>query len=128
MKSTYEESRRQRHQMQKVFDQIRKNHSGAKGSANTEEEDTNMEDEDEEDDTEDDLALEKRKEERDLEESNRRYEDMLHQLHSNTEPKIKSIRADIMSAENYRGTFGEKSLIIFEGAITPCQRRSLRPP
>ncbi|KAF4005019.1 U1 small nuclear ribonucleoprotein component SNU71 [Saccharomyces cerevisiae] len=101
MKSTYEESRRQRHQMQKVFDQIRKNHSGAKGSANTEEEDTNMEDEDEEDDTEDDLALEKRKEERDLEESNRRYEDMLHQLHSNTEPKIKSIRADIMSAENY---------------------------
>lgn len=76
MKSTYEESRRQRHQMQKVFDQIRKNHSGAKGSANTEEEDTNIEDEDEEDDTEDDLALEKRKEERDLEESNRRYEDM----------------------------------------------------
>lgn len=101
MKSTYEESRRQRHQMQKVFDQIKKNHSGTEGSASADEDDANLEDEEEEDDAEDDLALEKRKEERELEESNRKYEDMLYHLHSETEPKIKSIKADIMSAENY---------------------------
>lgn len=100
MKSTYEENRRQRHQMQKVFDQIKKNTSGAKGNSNIDEDDANME-EDEEDDMEDDLALEKRREERELEESNRRYEELLRHLHNDVEPKIKSTRADIITAANY---------------------------
>lgn len=100
MKSTYEENRRQRHQMQKVFDQIKKNTSGAKDDANIDEDDANMEDDDE-DDTEDDLAVERRREERELEESNRRYEELLRHLHNDVEPKIKSTRADIIAAASY---------------------------
>ncbi|EJS43728.1 snu71p [Saccharomyces arboricola H-6] len=111
MKSTYEESRRQRHQMQKVFDQIKKNHSGAKYNTNADGGDANMEeeeeeeeeeeDEDDEDDTQGDLALEKRREGKELEESNRRYEDLLYRLRTEIEPRIKSIRADIISVGYY---------------------------
>ncbi|CAI4062094.1 Snu71p SKDI_07G2670 [Saccharomyces kudriavzevii IFO 1802] len=102
MQTTYEESKRQRHQMQKVFDQIKKNHSGARGNDNADDDNANMEEEEEEeDDAEDDFVLEKRKEQKELDESNRRYEDLLHHLHTEVEPKIKSIRADIITAGNY---------------------------
>lgn len=113
-RQAYEESRRRRHQMMRMFDQIRKsrnedvdsdyededgegNHGGAASAADDA---ADGEDEDEDED-EDDFLVENRRLEKEKAESTKRYEALLGSLQTVIQPRIRSVHTAIEQAEHY---------------------------
>lgn len=105
VRESYEENKRRRQHMMKIFDQIRKSRHDT-GDNQMEEEVGDYEDEDEdgeddEDEDEDDWTLEKRQQDLEKQESNRRYNSLLKQLQSEWEPKLVSLQKNLYRAGNY---------------------------
>ncbi|QLG73270.1 hypothetical protein HG535_0E03540 [Zygotorulaspora mrakii] len=102
----YEESERRRQQMMKMFRQIRKSRNeniDSDDDADDNDEGTDAEGDEQRagGEDEDDYAIETRRLEKEKEQSAREYEDMLNRLHSQIEPRIRSLQASIRGAENY---------------------------
>lgn len=111
VREAYEESKRRRQQMMKIFDQIRKSRRDARvrreeqdeeaeEDGEGEEEDEEEDNEEDEEDGEDDFLLEQRRLEREKQESENRYQALLKQLQTKIEPRLSSLQERIYRAAN----------------------------
>lgn len=101
VRESYEESKHRRHQMMRIFDQIKKTRNEELDLEDEDLERGDKYDEEEDDGDEDDLVLENRRLEKEKRESIIRYENMLKQLHTQMEPRFQSLQQSIDRAKNH---------------------------
>lgn len=101
VRESYEESKHRRHQMMRIFDQIKKSRNEEPDLEDEDLEGSDKDDEEEDDGDEDDLVLENRKLEKEKRESMIRYENMLKQLNTQIEPRLQSLQQNIDRERNY---------------------------
>ncbi|QLQ80481.1 hypothetical protein HG537_0D04810 [Torulaspora globosa] len=102
VRESYEENRRRKHQMMRIFDQIRKS---AKDSLDEIESDESDDEQTEDGSTnEDDLLIERQRQDRIQEESQLRYEEAVRKLRNDIEPRLISLQREISRQQNYEQT------------------------
>lgn len=99
IREAYEESTRRKHQMMRIFDQLRKSKS------NVTDEMVSDESDDEQDEgegiEEDDFHAEKQRQDKEREQSEQRYQELLKNLHKHIEPRLAALHRDIKRQQNY---------------------------
>lgn len=108
IRESYEESKRRKHQMMRVFDQLKKSKSHLADADDMESDDTDDEQDEGEGVDEDSFTAEKQRQEREKEESDNRYQEILENLHKQVEPRLAALHRDIVRQQNYESTLAEE--------------------
>ncbi|AQZ11622.1 SNU71 (YGR013W) [Zygosaccharomyces parabailii] len=105
VREAYEESKRRKQQMMKIFDQIRKSRRETGDHRPDEDDDEEEEEEEEEDDDDDDgeedSVLEQHRVDQERRESENRYRTILKHLQTKIEPRLASLQERIYRASHY---------------------------
>lgn len=101
VRDSYEESKRRKHQLMKVFDQIRKSQKQTVGPDEIGSDESDDEQTEETGRDEDDLLIERQREDQMRQESNQRYEEAIRQLKDDIEPRLIALQKEISRQRNY---------------------------
>lgn len=104
VRESYEENRRRKHQIMRIFDQIRKSAKDTSGADEMESDESDDERAEDGGTNEDDLLIEKQRQDRIKEESHQRYEEALRKLRNDIEPRLISLQREISRQRNYEQT------------------------
>lgn len=101
VREAYEESKRRKQQMMRIFDQIRKSRRDTGDRRSDEDDDEEEEEEEDDDDGEEDSVLEQHRVDQERRESDNRYRTMLEHLQTKIEPRLASLQDRIYRASHY---------------------------
>lgn len=108
VRDSYEENKRRRHQMMRIFDQIRKSKKDTLGPEEIGSDESDDEQADEGVDDEDDLQIEKQRVQRIKEASDLKYKAALSKLKHEIEPRLIALQKEITRQQNYEQTLIEE--------------------
>ncbi|QLL32223.1 hypothetical protein HG536_0C03920 [Torulaspora globosa] len=104
VRESYEENRRRKHQIMRIFDQIRKSAKDKSGPDEIESDESDDEQTEDGGTNEDDLLIERQRQDRIKEESHLRYEEAVRKLQNDIEPRLISLQREISRQQNYEQT------------------------